>query len=671
MLDRSDDLIAAALRPIPFTDASRDAVAKCLLESVPDAHPDAVASLARWQRVDDGQARFPWRKWLAAILLALSAWVLAVTAQEARRIRAIWPQGLFEPPSNLNEVLTRGMSPQQRFLLLGDASRDSEAERMRSLWDSAPDKAAYFAAFASAYQREHGTYPPDDLKVARRLDPDNAWFTYHAAGELAGRAVKKNARSSRARRAGEPMTWNIVNAGMLEQAIALLREGNGQLQYINRNKEFIALQVPLLPDSDLFDRFASAYHLAGYYGGLLTLRKLSDGIAAAAWRSGEAGDADSLRELAGQAEVFLNTVAEVRDPTLVEGLLAKVLIATVSEAMHAAAEKLGLRKEAARFGAIHEKVTRFRERFKQRQETAADQDLVMRSSFLGTSMVSSARRLVTVPPPISDADLRPGRMVERMFAARVYSLMAWIVSGIFLLGAAVFRLVQPRWRLRLAVRMNTLLLPVDWLWMMGAGVLLPFGLLTAVVLWTPLGGRAWGTFTGGGWLPLGTVFLTMTLLLLVVPGLLAAWRIGLRAKALGPGGSGIRLGWLVVVCALAAIPSVGLVAPPTANLGWNLLAKGMLLAPLLLFITAAIVRAPFGKPFHRLFRLAVVSALIPCVACGMVLLLASAPIYQHAQSEYQSRDQTVNLGPTGISHDEAVLARILLAEIRETLLEDK
>lgn len=659
------------MRPIPSDETVRDADAELLLESVPDADPDAVASLARWQWVDDGQRRFPWRKCLAAVLVALSAWVLAVTAQEARRIRALWPQNLFELPPNLNDVLTRGMSPQRRFLLLGDPAKNSAAERMRSLWDSAPDKAAYFAAFASAYRSEHGTYPPDFLEVARRLDPDNAWFTYLAAGDLARQAVKKIPRSGKARRAGEPQTWSIVDGEKLDQAIGLLREGNGRLRYIDRRKDFIAMQVPLLPDSDLFDRLASFYYLAGYYGDISPQRRLAEGIAAAAWLAGEAGDAENLRTLARQAEVFLRTVAEPRDPTLLDGLLAKANIAAVSDGIRAAAEKLGLKQEAARFGAIHDKVTRLKERLNQGEETAEDHDLAMKCSYLGASVVSARRRMVSQPPPISDADLRPGRMTERMFVARAYSLAAWIVAGLCMLGIAVFRLVQPKRRSRLAVRVNALLLPVDWLWMVGAGVLVPFGLLTAVAHWTPLGGRAWGTFTGGGWLPLAAVFLTMTLLLLAVPGLIAAWRIRLRTTALGLAGGGTRLGWLAVACALALVPAVGLVAPPAANLDWSLLAKGMLLAPLLLFILAASVRAPFGKPSRRLFRLAVASALVPCVACAMVLLIASAPVYQLAQRGFERHDHSINLGPTGISDHEVVLARILLAEVAETLDEEQ
>ena len=98
---------------------------------------------------------------------------------------------------------------------------------------------------------------------------------------------------------------------------------------------------------------------------------------------------------------------------------------------------------------------------------------------------------------------------------------------------------------------------------------------------------------------------------------------------------------------------------------WALLL--ILLLPLVLFILAASVRALFGKPGRRLFGSAVALTLIPSYALGMLLLIASMPLYRHAQTGFERQDPMMELGPNGITRDEAAVAHIMLTEIREAL----
>ena len=95
------------------------------------------------------------------------------------------------------------------------------------------------------------------------------------------------------------------------------------------------------------------------------------------------------------------------------------------------------------------------------------------------------RHLVASPPPVPDEDLKPGRMADHLMVARGCSLAVWTFLGICLMWATLFRFRARRVSLLLARRINALLLPADWAWMLGAGVVLPFGLVFGVVDWKP------------------------------------------------------------------------------------------------------------------------------------------------------------------------------------------
>ena len=666
MSDAPDRLIEAALRPLAEHAERRQAGIKMLDGMLQASHPGADAMIARWEAVDVRKRRPLWRWALAVALLLLSAWVLLSAVHEAWRYKRVL--GWFGDfgigwPAEPHEVMGDGLSARDRFLLFGDISKPSKSEQIRALWDSEPDDPTYFAVYAIKYRMDHGGYPPDFVEASRRLAPDNSWFIYHAAADQARNSVKKEKQSYQAKKAGEAPAWKIVDEKNLSQALALLRQAGTQRQFANPLKEFVARRVPLLPQSDQLSRLASSLYLNDYFTSDFIMRNLAEAIAAQAWLLGEAGDADGFRQLLGDADAFMETFGKMQDPTAIEVLIFKVNTATVVRNLAAAAGKLGLEKEASRLKRINGNLEQWSE---DQKNLKGNDETALQGSVLAGS-VSLLRNQVKSPPSLSDADLKPGRVVEHLLVSRACSLAVWAILGLGIVALALFRFCLPKAVLCLAQRMNALLLPIDWAWILGAGILLPFGYVTALLWLTPLGGQAWGLIKGGGAVLLLANFLTLALLLLVVPVLIARWRLARRAAALGICSGASLLGWLAVGAGLAFVPLLAMVVCPVANLNSYLILKMALLLPLLLVILISLVRA-LAVTFTRQFSRAVVAlTLIPTYACGMLLIMASIPVYQAAQARWERRDPMTELTSNGITPYESKVAGQLLQEVREVL----
>ena len=674
MSDAPDCLTDAALRALANHPPELRKSALKLLEGMVQAtHPDAGAMIARWDAVDACKHRAWWRRALAVALVLLSAWVLAGAVHEAWRYKPVlWHFGYarsaaLDPRADSRKAISEGANEQERFLLFGDLSQHSRSGQLRALCVSAPANPAYYAAYAFAYRSENqGSFPPDFLETVQRLDPDNAWFTYHAAGTLAHLTVERQRQASGARKAGEAPAWKIVDEEELNEALALLRTAGSQKAFVDRKKEFIAERVPLVRAHDLISCVNAAAVLPDYFGVDYDLRNLCDALAAKAWLLGEAGDAPGFKQLLGDAEAFIKTFAGMGNPTVIDVLILKLNVDRVILNLHAAAGKLGLVDEATRLGRAKERLRQWSEEHKKRLNSPECGASKMRCG-LGNEGIINARNMVKSPPPLADADLKPGRMVEHLLASRACSLAVWALLGLGLLALALYRFCLPQAVLRLAQRINALLLPVDWAWMLGAGVLLPFAYVTALARCTPLGGQDWGLLKGGAAVLIAADFLTIALLLLVVPVLVARWRLGRRAAALGICAGRPLLGWLAVAVAAALVPVLGMTALPVTSLNLSLGLKLALLAPLVLVILTSLVRA-LAVTFTRQFSRAVVAlTLIPTYASAMLLVMASLPIYQAAQSRWEQRDEMTKLTPNGFTRYECEVANEMVKEVREVL----
>jgi hypothetical protein len=284
-----------------------------------------------------------------------------------------------------------------------------------------------------------------------------------------------------------------------------------------------------------------------------------------------------------------------------------------------------------------------------------------------TLVSTNLTNYVKFPPPLTDDDLKAGRLTDHEFFSRACCLTAWLFFAVCLGMVALFRFRLPAVARRLVPRIRMLLRPVDYAWLIGGGILLPYAYMMVINRFTPLGGRDW-SIRG---LPMAQ-FLGMALLMLVVPVLVARWRLSRRTAVPGFGGGRSWMAWLAVVCAVVFIPLAGWIAPGEYQRDiyqpWVL---GLLAVPAVWLLVASL-RALFGRAKARLLARGVIArALIPAYATAMLLMAAAAPGHKTAERYWFQRDAIMRMDPAfpAMSPYEYKVARQLREEIREILRE--
>jgi hypothetical protein len=506
--------------------------------------PETAAMVARWDEVDGtGKGRSGWRigLWLAVVASAL-AMVLADLDEISRYSKWVgWAAAfnLFHPmPEEPVERIASRLNEAEKLLLFGDLSQPGKAERKQGLWRSEPGNPAYFADYAAAFASENGKLPPDFLETARRIDPQNAWFTCFAAAVEAKEAVKKNSRKSK-RVDGEivytePVTWTILDQGRLDRSMELLREAREQPEYNDYRAELLKKRLPLLPQETLAEQLDSSSALASTTGfSSIQFRTLADGIAAKAQVFGDSGDLQGFQELTADGELLLRRICDDANLTLVDGLMRSVMVNGVAGGFVDPAEKLGLLEESARLKSIEERVTQH-SKDRDKRPFIVDGRPVERGTKAGglSGSVEMISRFSAQQPPLSDQDLKPMRLVGHELASRFLGYVSWLLMALCLGVVACYRYRVATLSRRLAGRMEVLLDRTDWAWIIGAGVIAPFAYVMVVNRLTPLGGRDLTVTGAAHWMPVGH-FLGLWILWLVVPVQVVRWRMAKRAGKLG------------------------------------------------------------------------------------------------------------------------------------------
>jgi hypothetical protein len=314
---------------------------------------------------------------------------------------------------------------------------------------------------------------------------------------------------------------------------------------------------------------------------------------------------------------------------------------------------------------------RMRAERKERDTREWSDELRLKGGLLVGLGLSVSSMQLQSPIPLTDADLKPGRMVDHELFSRISAGVVWLVLGLILLAAALYRRRASVLVRRLSGRLADLLKPVDWAWILGGGVVLPFLFYLAIYRLTPLGARDWSIVASIFIVPAGQVA-AMGFLMIVLPVLIARWRLGKRGAVLGWHEGRAWMGWTAVVCGALSLPVFGLgFASGSAGEKVMMIAAALLGILVLAWLVLGL-RAVFSKRPALLRRATLSRVLVPAYALGMLLMVASMPFYHAAEKRWLAQDRLMEITPEApaMSRYEWQVAQALRAENLE-LLESK
>ncbi len=645
---------------------ARAELEKALKTHVAD-HPDALTLAAdALDRADGRTHRKRWVLLLYAVTLLISLPLIVHTVKQLMRTSGV--TNLISPLSFGTTELPKiqNLDPQQSLLLYGDETAGNDSERWKALWESEPDNAAYLAEYAGMYFRDHKDLSPEILEAAARVDPDNGWFLAFAAVAAFEGAVTREKRSARDTADGKAPVMTIHDEDRLNETLAILHQAVSKPRFTSYQSQLFAERISLFPPRrDFVSQIPAMAHAGTVLAPGIPFRKLADAFAAGAQQSAAVSDVEGFRRIADDWRAWALATTKGGD-TLIDLLIAKVMIAGPATNFRDAAQSLGLAEEAQYFAALDEQ---FREEKKARDrrkglETPEEDFFRKKSSILSGLAGPLVGRQVKTPPALTDLDLRPARYVDHGMAGRMLSFTGWILLGVAVASAFAGRRRRNPMAGALGTRFVDLLRASDWAWILGLGVIAPVVWYGSITRLTPLSAREW-TVTYMTFIPLAGQFTCLLLSLIILPPVVASGRLAGRASALGLKPRHPWMGWVAAGAALAGVPAFG--AIPLAR--WTLVPAFCLVGLAVMWIVSGLIVNFMGRPRQELRRATLARVVMPAWVAGMLAFAAFVPLH-HAEERYWiqlDRLGEVTAEAPALSRYEYDVTQILRSELLEML----
>jgi hypothetical protein len=669
MPDPAERFLAAAVAPLgdnaELQVMARRELEECLLDGEAEALADAAESLEK------PGSRRGWKIALYVVTAVVSIVSLGLLGRMMHSIQGF--RMMLDPlavmgisdDGKTRAQLGKNLTTEQRLLLFGDTSKTNPAERFKALWDSDPGNPAYFADYSLHYIQSHSALPPDFLVTAAKLDSDNAWFTVVAAGVTAKRAVERERLTKTQTKQGILHGYKILDQARLDEAVRLLELASRQSRFESYQPELMARRIALLPErSDFASQLPGRIYLSEFTSGSFHLSEAMKATDAAAWQAADRGDSARFRQIADWWELNLQHWVKAPCPDIIHELVLQA-------SLNLAASRLGkttlpdLKEINERWRPVSDRILADREEADRREWDVAPK---LRGSMIAGLSLPLLTKQLNSPIPITDADLKPGRLVDHELFARLSAVLVWLILSVTAVEAMVYRHRASILGRRLSARLEDLLKPADWAWILGAGVVLPFLFYLAIYRLTPLGARDWSIAASAFLVPAGQVA-AMGFLMIVLPVVIARWRLGKRGAMLGWQKGRAWMGWTAVVCGALSLPVFGLSFANGKGSETVMMTAAALLGILVLTGLVIGIRAIFSKRPALLRRVTLSRVLVPAYALGMLLMAASMPLYHAAEKRWLAQDRLMEITPEApaLSRYEWEVAQAMRAELLEIL----
>ncbi len=652
MLPKTHPLIDSITQPFADNMEMKLSATQILEQTFDPDHPSVQQMLARLEAQD--KKKFP-------ALAKMVLWIVAMTVlgfaiyENSTFIRSIIDAGLIarfdvSKPRPLPNGLTK-----QDQLLIGDPSFDELRQKILLL-ESDPSNPAYFIEYAGAYLSEHDQLPPDFLETAARIDPDNSFYFYWAAGEIGGDAVEKVSRSSGVPRYVDgvklrplPMEkqYTINDQAAYEEALALLKKASELPKLESYEIMMLKARMRSIPKVHTFAEYIRAANIQ--FGspaiGIINTMNAADVMNARAEELSKNGDKQNFLSLADQRDAFLAGWAHRQNGFLVHELAYRAIAASTAVNFQASAERLELTELANGYRKQNDEFVALRDFCDLQDDENAEKFLRQRGSYLSSLSLSQVSRRAQNPPPLLDSDLKPLRMVEHELLGGVGLVSVALILLFAILFIFLYRFLVSRTIRLTAKRFASLLTFSDWIWIFTLGVAFPIVVFLYLNRLSPVSGRDYGVMFFLGVFP-GLHLSVLLLNLLLIPAVVTRWRLTRRAAAF-KFASRIDLLSLPVIAVMLIYSIVAFpVLVKISNL--NTPVQIGLAAPLvgwLGFVFFNGLRIILGSARSRIIQSATAIAVIPAYLLAIIALCLSLLPYLEGERYWMPKDKLHLIDP--------------------------
>lgn len=561
--------------------------------------------------------------------------------------------------------ILKGKTPQEELLLFGDRSRASKSLRLKALWESQPGNVCYYIDYAAAHIGEHQELPEGFLETGVTLDPDNAWFPAIAASVAANQGVSENPRSEREKEEKVPRSFTVKDPAKLEEAMALFSKAAAMPRFETYQHDLGAARLRLLPKRrDSLDQFSSVTYAASLGSASMSLRHLPKAIHATCDTSESKQDLPALKQLAADWERFVLIYARSKDTSLVDPLLKLAITQAAYSPIRRATEALGMEQEASRSKRILDLLADRKKRAKERSESQPDWK--NRGSLLASIGLPVVAKQSASTRGITDEDLKPGRLAEHEFMAKVLFLGASITMAVLALIVAAYP-TRGTWIQRVvSSRVVSLLKSGDWAWILGAGSVFPL-LLHHLLFRSPwLGGREYSIYASK-LVSSCAPFAFLIWLLIILPIVVARWRLGKAAGFIGVRWPHPWVGWTMVALLAIPLPFSAIMMLPEYNSTAANITVIVALQLAQFWFLVMWLRGLFSRHRHLIKRLALSRTVLSAYATSLLLCSLSVLFCHFQETQWIEREHLVE-----VSADEPAMSRFeyhVTQSLRKELLE--
>ena len=584
------------------------------------------------------------------------------------------------PPNIITKIRTT--TPEDELLLYGNSNRIGKAQQMRALWESDPKNPAYFADYSLHYISDNGSLPPDFLKIAAKIDPDNAWFTCVAA-EIKARDVCKKGKVhprspvNAATVAKAPYAdrifmrrkmiyeYAILDATRAQEALDLWRQSLKQSKYDSYEIAMHKKRYPLLKQrTSYLDHILPLIYL-GSHPSSSNSRELTQLLSTSVQNADL--QSEKGQQLLRDIDVYVERLILAEPATLVDALITRaslrILYKQIQVVDCSALEPKLIETWEKRNAALAQQDMKLQEKRKQKSNDIIN----LHGSMLTSMILPTLDQQTTLSQPITKADLAPLRYVDHAFLLRI----AVTALCLLLVLLIPFHLLMRRNKLLLkisdegwqAIPLRSMVVLV----LLTALAPLLYYLLLSV--YTPLTGKEFGPRYAFVF-PFFPAF-SVALLLLLLPRLLV-YRFTAPWAHLAPFRSRwhLRLGWIAFMLVLLPLHAM----PFVMNMKFSFfMLNGFAFAcwiPAILWLLwnggkGVFLRNPYLRVMSGLRRRVVAL----CTVCSLLVLTMVGWALKRCESYWIQQDKIMAVSPDRIAAGsyEAEVTRALHQELREII----